>query len=78
MKLLMEPIDVSLTRNLPSIICWRGGTYDVEKVIDTWSSRGPWWGRDERRRYLLLMTTSGVMEIFHSNLSGWMLSRIFD
>jgi len=78
MKLLMEPIDVSFTRNLPSIICWRGGTYDVEKVIDAWSSRGPWWGRDEMRSYLLLMTTSGVMEIFHSNLSGWMLSRIFD
>lgn len=78
MKLLLEPIDVSLDNNLPQVICWRGGTYPVERILDNWSSRGPWWGCDEFRSYLLLMTTNGVMEIFHSSISGWTLSRIFD
>ena len=78
MKFLLEPIDVAQRNGLPTIICWRGGAYDVEQVLDRWSARGPWWGSDEQRRYLLLITTSGVMEIFHNSLSGWMLSRIFD
>lgn len=78
MKLLLEPIDVGCRAGIPYIVCWRGGAYDVERVIDTWSTRGPWWGTDERRTYLLLETTSGVMEIYRSYLQGWVLSRLFD
>ena len=78
MKLLLEPIDVGCRNNTPYVICWRGGAYDVESVLDSWSSRGPWWGKDELRDYILLMTTSGVMETYRSNLHGWMLSRMFD
>jgi hypothetical protein len=78
MKLLLEPIDVGCKDDVPYVICWRGGAYDVERVLDVWWARGPWWEADERRDYLLLETTSGVMEVFRSTHQGWTLSRIFD
>jgi len=78
MKLLLEQVDVGCRGKEPYIICWRGGAYDISRVLDTWSSRGPWWGKDECREYLLIETTCGIMEIFRSDLQGWMLSRLFD
>ncbi|HLP29684.1 MAG TPA: hypothetical protein VK147_13690 [Candidatus Didemnitutus sp.] len=78
MKLLLEPIDVGCRNNTPYVVCWRGGAYDVERVLDAWSSRGPWWGIDEVRDYILLETTSGVMEVYKSGQNSWILSRIFD
>ncbi|MBM4178587.1 MAG: hypothetical protein FJ211_04555 [Ignavibacteria bacterium] len=78
MKLILESIDVAQHQSTPSIICWRGGTYSVESVIDVWSTRGRWWSEDETRNYIVLMTSSGVMEIYKSNLQGWVLSRMYD
>jgi hypothetical protein len=78
MKLIQESIDVAYREMRPYMICWRSGTYTIEQIIDTWNSRGPWWGKDEQRGYILLITSSGVMEIYHSNIQGWMLSRMYD
>lgn len=78
MKQIQESIDVAQQSHAPYMICWRGGTYAVERIIDTWTSRGPWWGKDEQREYILLVTCSGVMEIYNSNIQGWMLSRMYD
>ena len=78
MKSIHEPMDVAQQHQTPYMVCWRGGTYAVERIIDSWTSRGPWWGNDETRGYMLLITSSGVMEIYHSNICGWMLSRMYD
>jgi len=77
MKLMMEPIDVSATAATPTAFCWQGRLFEVENVLETWSARGEWWGREDKREYYMLMTTSGVMEIFRGR-EGWMLSRIYD
>ena len=85
MKLLMEPIDVATGKPStssappvsPTAFCWRGRLYEVETVLEEWSARGDWWGKEERRTYYLLMTTNGVLEIFRGR-EGWMLSRIYD
>lgn len=79
MKLLLEQIDVDCHADTtPNVICWRGGMYSIETIIDRWSTRGPWWTTDEQRDYILVATSCGVMEIFHSSLKGWILSRVFD
>lgn len=78
MKLILEQIDVGSQSDLPYVVCWRGGTYAIESIIDRWSTRGPWWTTDEQREYLLVSTTCGVMEIYRSSLQGWMMSRLFD
>lgn len=78
MKLILEQIDVGSQSDVPYVVCWRGGTYTIESIIDKWSTRGPWWTTDERREYLLVSTSCGVMEIYRSSLQGWMMSRLFD
>ncbi len=78
MKLHLESIDVQLAGTAPTAVCWRGGVYPVQQVIDTWWSAGPWWEDSEERTYLLIETTSGVMEIFRSSTRGWMLARTFE
>lgn len=77
MKLITEPIDVSHHSQQPKAFCWRGQLFEVERVLENWTARGTWWGKDDRRDYYLLMTTNGVMEIYCGR-DGWMLSRIFD
>ena len=62
---------------VPTAFCWQGRLFEVETVLEEWSARGEWWGKEDRREYFLLMTQNGVMEIFRGT-SGWMLSRIFD
>jgi hypothetical protein len=78
MKLVLESIDVGCQSSVPYVICWRSGTYNVETVIDSWSTRGPWWTSDEQREYLLVSTSCGVMEIYHSTIQGCMISRLYD
>ncbi|MEY2719438.1 MAG: hypothetical protein RLZZ273_804 [Bacteroidota bacterium] len=78
MKQILEQIDVAHRGNVLYMICWRGGSYAVERIIDNWASRGPWWGADELREYSVVVTCSGVMEIYHSSIQGWVLSRVYD
>ena len=92
MKLMMEPIDVVTgvdpgprtqdpgprTQDpRPRALCWRGRLFEVETVLEEWTARGHWWGKEDSRAYFLLMTSNGVLEIFKGS-EGWMLSRIFD
>lgn len=77
MRLVTEPIDVAELSQQPNAFCWRGRLFEVERVLEQWSARGTWWGREDRRDYFLLMTTTGVMEIYRGT-DGWMLSRIYD
>lgn len=77
MHLRMEPIDVSAQKNMPTAFCWRGNLYEVEQILEQWSAREQWWGKDDRREYFLIITTQGVMEIY-SGRQGWMLSRVYD
>lgn len=69
MKLLMEPIDVAEQPSGPVQLCWRGRLYEVERILEMWTSRTQWWSAaaagtsDDTRKYYLLLTTDGVMEI---------------
>lgn len=78
MKCIQERIDVYHTNMRPERILWRCNMYDVRSVIDSWTSRGQWWDIDETRIYIVVDTTTCTMEIFHSDRTGWMLSRYFD
>jgi len=77
MKLFLDQIDVQCKNNIPTLVCWRGGVYPVEHILETWTSRTAWWSADEAREYMLLETTNGVMEVYRS-ANGWILSRLFD
>ncbi|HCN04746.1 MAG TPA: hypothetical protein DIS79_03930 [Bacteroidetes bacterium] len=77
MHLYNETIDVSCKQDIPQLVAWRGGVYHVDRVLDTWTARHAWWTTEEFRRYLLLETTMGVMEIYLGP-RGWVLSRVFD
>jgi len=78
MKILLEAIDVQCRNNKPLAVCWRSGVYQVEQVLETWTYRSKWWtNKEETREYMLLITTNGVMEIYHGT-DGWMLSRVYD
>lgn len=77
MHLYLEPIDVHIQQHQPVVVCWRGKLYEVECILETWSSRRAWWGQEDSRTYYLMMTNRGVIEIYSGN-SGWMLSRMWD
>lgn len=78
MKILLEAIDVQCRNNKPQAVCWRCGVYQVEQILETWTYRSKWWtNKEETREYMLLITTNGVMEIYHGT-EGWMLSRVYD
>lgn len=77
----MEEIDVSCEGTRPIAVYWRGGIYHVSSILDRWTSRTGWWtsedGMDDHRYYLLLETSTIVMEVFRTR-RGWMLSRLYD
>lgn len=81
MRLCMEEIDVSCEGTRPIAVHWRGGVYHVSSILDHWTSRTSWWtsedGADDHRYYLLLETSTIVMEVFRTR-QGWMLSRLYD
>ena len=77
MHLILSPIDVAQRNATPTAFCWKGYLYEVESVLETWTARGQWWGREDQREYFMLMTTNGVMEIYLGR-EGWMLSRVYD
>ncbi|MBN9398717.1 MAG: hypothetical protein J0I17_00940 ['Candidatus Kapabacteria' thiocyanatum] len=53
----------------------------MSSILDRWTSRTAWWasedGTDDHRYYLLLETSTIVMEVFRTR-HGWMLSRLYD
>jgi hypothetical protein len=78
MKILLDTIDVQCHNQVPTLICWRGGVYYVEHILETWTYRSDWWtGKEDVREYMLLETSNGVIEVYNSN-EGWKLSRMYD
>lgn len=77
MHLYLEPIDVQTRDHVPATVCWRGRLYEVERILERWTSRSHWWGQEDIRTYYVVVTTRTVLEIY-SSPHGWMLSRIWD
>lgn len=77
MKLYLDQIDVQCSNNVPTLICWRGGVYAVDRVLETWTSRTAWWSAEDVREYMVVETSNGVMEVYRT-AAGWTLSRLFD
>jgi hypothetical protein len=78
----MEPVEVGLdSRGTPCKVRWRGRTFTVRSVTDTWIWRGRWWleptlgGR--RRTYYRLACSGACLEVFWEE-GQWMLSRVWD
>jgi hypothetical protein len=87
MKLLLEPIQVSLDtqRQLRQIV-WRLRPYKVKAVQEVWTYRGRWWNtpelRGQRRLYYRVECISQAghsvsLEIFYRR-NRWVLSRVLD
>ncbi len=86
MRLLLEPIVVTIERALPRTFSWRRQRRLIGRVIEQWQWRSRWW-RDpalagERRHYYRVACSDGVFEIYRRTSSAegdsWWLSRIFD
>jgi len=77
MRQIHETVTVTLLNNVPATIVWRGTLHTVIAMLDSWSSRRAWWNNDEYRHYMLLHTTTAVLEVYRIH-STWILSRIAD
>jgi hypothetical protein len=78
MRLINDTIEIMEgDARQPSAVCWRGGMYVIVHVLDSWTWRSTWWGREEQRDYMLIETSNGVMEVYRTD-TRWMLSRMFD
>ncbi len=80
MKIIEESIIVTCTTaGKPSTVRWRGTEHPVHSIADYWCVRSYWWSRDIHRRYLRLITTGGVMDVYVDVTGGgWTLYRIPD
>ena len=43
MKLVNQPVQVTVRDRQPFTFRWRGQTYRIARVIDRWSYMGRWW-----------------------------------
>lgn len=82
MRQILEPIEVRLQEEGPRAFRWRRRVYPVEQILESWVYRGKWWTdrelAGERRVYYRLQSRRGTYELYHSDRSGWVLSRIGD
>lgn len=77
MRLVMEPIAVTHVGRRVATFRWRGRTFTVRAVADTWTWRGRWWQGERRRTYHLLDCVEGMIEVYTDGQT-WTLSRIID
>jgi hypothetical protein len=73
----MEPVKVEMLGRAPHRVFWRGSVFNIEKLVDVWVSHRTWWGNEERRVYMRLLTDRGTIDIYRSG-EFWMLSRMVD
>lgn len=52
-------------------------TYRVERLLEAWVVEGRWWGREERRDYVRLLTDRATVELYRRG-DAWRLTRILD
>lgn len=50
---------------------------NVRAVLDKWVARSRWWNNDEKRVYLRLDTSRGIIEVYRVGRQ-WYVSRIAD
>ncbi len=92
MKLVIEPIAVTVCDGRPVAFRWRTRTLHVSEILDRWFWRGRWWHdaalQGERREYFRVRVGNGVYELYHGTHpadsstepapASWLLSRRFD
>jgi hypothetical protein len=87
-------VEVELCGGRPVRVRWQGRWRRVEAVAEAWAIEGRWWGGEERRLYLRLVTTAGTLEVWRrgeaggaalgggaavgDGVSAWVLDRILD
>lgn len=78
MRLIHEYVDMH-TDDLgrPRQFIWRQQHYQVDRLLDVWTSRRRWWSLDDLRLYCLVQCNSAIMELYRTN-DRWYLSRLAD
>jgi hypothetical protein len=51
--------------------------YRVERLLEAWVVQGRWWGCEERREYVRLLTDRATIEVYRSGAT-WHLARVVD
>lgn len=77
MPLRRQEVRVALRDGWPVLFELQGRRWPVDRVIDYWVVQGRWWARDERRRYVRLLSRGRCVELYETD-SAWYLSRILD
>ncbi len=77
MKRVATPVEVRLQREVPVRLRLGRRVIRVDGVMGTWLVEGRWWSGEVCRRYYRLLTSTGVVELYHSG-ETWMLSKILD
>lgn len=77
MRIILASITVDIANGLPSVCRWRGTTYRIRHIVDTWTWCGHWWTGGARRTYYLLDCEEGMLEVFTDGQT-WTLSRVSD
>ncbi len=77
MKRINESAQVITENRRPKIVIWGKRRFTVTRVVDFWIRQSRWWGKEEKRVYLLLNTDHGLIEVYRRD-ETWILSRLFD
>lgn len=77
MRLYLEPITLGIVKNRLREIRWRKRVFRVSEILERWVSQSKWWADEERRFYLRVLTSAGVLEIYRCG-ERWVLSRIME
>ncbi|OUN01105.1 MAG: hypothetical protein BAA04_13575 [Firmicutes bacterium ZCTH02-B6] len=80
MRLIDQPIQVTLRDRRPVTFRWRGATYRIARVVDRWSYMGRWWaGEGEWKFWRVVTAGGGEFELMYDvRQQVWRLYRIYD
>jgi cell division septal protein FtsQ len=67
-------------KDLPESFSWRGKTYTVRTVLETWKDTGRWWeGEPAKLFYRVETADNGLWEIYLDTAAqSWHLYKVYD
>ena len=63
MRSSLSPATVELRDGLPRLVNWSGQTFYVQRILRTWVRPDARWWRRTQRRFFLVETNDGTMEL---------------
>lgn len=80
MRLIDEPVDVSVQAGEPVSFRRRGRVYTIRRVVDRWRYTGRWWAEEGAWIFLTVQTAGdGLFELCYDTVTKqWRLHRAYD